>query len=255
MRIHWDKALFEEIGMDCLLMAGVLQRVQRLQKDAGISDTRLANYQVAITRRAREMASKAEIRSSELPLPALPAGPKTPLSRRGFRPSTYICSHPSSSSDMSSPTSHYTPASDSTNSDQEEGEAIGRFIERTIRLYIECLNNRTLDASDPIWADLIDPEFRAVAVPPFKLNFKEWVGHLTGLAKEYPAYFITIANMSTDVFLSNGYARTFVDFESRGIPEGVTKRSVTIDEFRLRNGKWRWFSGQATDGHEMGHTA
>ncbi|CAK3757994.1 DNA topoisomerase 2 [Lecanosticta acicola] len=154
----------------------------------------------------------------------------------------------------SDPHTHATPTSDDSASEHEGHDTIAYQVERCMRHLIYTLNRRVLDAHGPFWSGRIHPKFRAVAIHPYESKFEEWIAHLNGLAVRHPTYYVRVANMTTDVFASDGYARTFTEFEATGIPEGVSKRSVTINEFHLYNGKWQWYSGQAMDSHAMGQT-
>ncbi|KAI5363201.1 putative NTF2-like domain superfamily protein [Septoria linicola] len=116
-----------------------------------------------------------------------------------------------------------------------------------LRELVDGTNN-----NDPTpFDDMFDEDFHAtvLTVQPPVMNAEQYM-HYLFVVKQAAALreHIVITNMSTTVDLQRRMARTFMDFDVRGVHDGIVRQSVAVIKFRVgADGQWRCLKYEAAD--------
>ena len=78
-----------------------------------------------------------------------------------------------------------------------------------------------------------------------------FVDSLRELAQRYPTWHIKILSLSTHYDTDEKYAEVFVASDVSGHPPGITRTVMTRIEYRLVEGRWKFFNHELLSGVDM----
>ncbi|KAK4498357.1 hypothetical protein PRZ48_011015 [Zasmidium cellare] len=153
----------------------------------------------------------------------------------------------------------------STQPPQNDPEQIIAYLESIMYQFKDSINAKDFrmpqevqpGEQPSIWrymADYFDTEqdlvqkTQATTPGPSKFGLKETLESYKMAGAAYPDFHIEVKEMKTDLDAKAGWATVFVNLESSGLPKEVTRTSVTVFDWKRRNGEWKCVSSWAANG-------
>ena len=135
---------------------------------------------------------------------------------------------------------HLAADPDEANTDEALDKAVGKKVESLTRAFLQAINDRHFDISDPIYRHK-SVKFRANAehFSSQELTLAEYLAAFHELTTQHPQHYANPLDMTTYVERELGYAKVFLNVEVTGCPVGIVRKSVAVVEFQLEGADWK----------------
>lgn len=142
-------------------------------------------------------------------------------------------------------------------SGEDEAAEIAHRLEQSIRDDMTAVNQSNFGPTSPLFHNK-HPDWVAelpAAVAHRDVSLHEFVATMQELTTRRPGYTVRPVDFNTAVDVRNGTAEIYANVETSGLFDGVTRRNVTLCEYRRVDGVWLHIAHRTVAGLDVGNTA